>query len=184
MPRFTRPELAVVKVGSNSLRGTEGGLDGPVVVDLTGIEGRDPAELGQAVTEGALLARYRYRVFRTIPNEAQLLGLTLVSRSEHVDKVRAGVQRGLVTSRAVNLARDLGNTPATHLTATRLGEVAIEVGAASGLHVDVHDQREMDARRLHLQKEVHDRHRARNEEDVAGDFDGVDATAEIHLGEV
>ena len=114
-----------------------------VVVDLTGIESGDPADLGQAVTEGVLLARYRYRVFRTIANEAQLLGLTLVARPEHVDAVRAGVERGLVTSRAVNLARDLGNTPATHLTATRFGEVAMDVGTASGLEVEVHDQREI-----------------------------------------
>jgi glutamate 5-kinase len=34
MQRFTRPDLVVVKVGSNSLRGTDGGLDGPYVVDL------------------------------------------------------------------------------------------------------------------------------------------------------
>ena len=54
-----------------------------VTVDLTGIDAGDPAELGQAVTEGVLLARYRYRVFRRIPNEAQLVGLTLLTRPEH-----------------------------------------------------------------------------------------------------
>jgi glutamate 5-kinase len=34
MERFARPDLAVVKVGSNSLRGRDGGLDGAYVVDL------------------------------------------------------------------------------------------------------------------------------------------------------
>ena len=34
MQRFPRPDLVVVKVGSNSLRGTDGGLDGAYVVDL------------------------------------------------------------------------------------------------------------------------------------------------------
>lgn len=33
-PRFDSPELVVVKVGSNSLRATDGGLDGTVVIDL------------------------------------------------------------------------------------------------------------------------------------------------------
>ena len=43
-------------------------------------------------------------------------------------------------SRAVNLARDLGNTPATHLTATRLAEIAETVGPDTGLDVEVFDQ--------------------------------------------
>ena len=34
MPRFPAPELVVVKVGSNSLRAGDGGLDGDAVVDL------------------------------------------------------------------------------------------------------------------------------------------------------
>jgi glutamate 5-kinase len=33
-PRFPAPELVVVKIGSNSLRAADGGLDGDVVVDL------------------------------------------------------------------------------------------------------------------------------------------------------
>jgi leucyl aminopeptidase len=38
-------------------------------------------------------------------------------------------------ARAANLARDLCNAPATLLTATRLGEVAQEVGPTVGLDV-------------------------------------------------
>jgi glutamate 5-kinase len=34
MTRFAAPDLVVVKVGSNSLRGTDGGLDDAVVIDL------------------------------------------------------------------------------------------------------------------------------------------------------
>ncbi len=34
MPRFSAPELVVVKVGSNSLRASDGGLDEGVIVDL------------------------------------------------------------------------------------------------------------------------------------------------------
>jgi leucyl aminopeptidase len=114
-----------------------------VVVDLTSLETLDPAVAGQAVTEGVLLARYRYRVFRTIKSETQLRALTIVARPEHHDAVREGVRRGQVTTRGTNLARDLGNTPATHLTAARMGDVAIEVGTASGLTVEVHGQREI-----------------------------------------
>ena len=114
-----------------------------VVVDLGGVELADPRAAGLAVVEGALLARYRYRTFRGFPDEAPLRRLTIVAAGNARASVRAGARRGAVLARAANLARDLGNTPATHLTATRLGEVALEIGPASGLEVDVHDQREI-----------------------------------------
>ena len=44
---------------------------------------------------------------------------------------------------ATNLARDLGNTPATHLTATRFAEVAKAIGPAAGLDVEVFDQKDL-----------------------------------------
>ena len=111
-----------------------------LVVDLTDLREMDPAVAGQAVVEGVLLARYRYRVFRDIPLEAHLRGLTIVVQPDHVEAVSAGAQRGAILARATNLARDLGNAPATHLTATRFGEVAQELGAATGLEVEVFDQ--------------------------------------------
>ena len=53
--------------------------------------GVDAATAGQAVVEGVLLARYRYRVFRDIPNEAHLRGLTIVvERSRGLGAVRDG----------------------------------------------------------------------------------------------
>ena len=45
-----------------------------LVVDLAGVELGDADAAAQAVAEGVLLARYRYRVFRDIPNEAHLRG--------------------------------------------------------------------------------------------------------------
>ena len=37
------------------------------------------------------------------------------------------------------LARDLANTPPSHLTAARLAELAVEIAASSGLEVEVFD---------------------------------------------
>lgn len=113
-----------------------------LVVDLSGLDLADPATAGQAVVEGVLLARYRYRVFRDIPNEAHLRGLTIVVDRARA-KVRSGAARGEVMARAVNLARDLGNTPATHLTAARFGDVAKAIGPDCGLDVKVFDQADL-----------------------------------------
>ena len=65
-----------------------------LVVDLTGLDVVDPGTAGQAIVEGVLLARYRYRVFRDIPVEAHLRALTIVVERARVRAVRSGATRG------------------------------------------------------------------------------------------
>jgi leucyl aminopeptidase len=110
-----------------------------LALDLRTID-LDAETLGQAAVEGVLLARYRYRVFTDRPADEPVASLALVVDPEAVDAVRAGAARGAITARATNLARDLCNAPATHLTATRFGEVATAVGPEVGLGVTVYDQ--------------------------------------------
>ena len=110
------------------------------VFDLRGLDIGDPAALGQAAMEGMLLARYRYRVFADRPADAPIASLTLVADVAALDAVRDGATRGAITARATNLARDLANAPATHLTATRFGALAEELGPQVGLEVEVFDQ--------------------------------------------
>ncbi|HEX5015847.1 MAG TPA: leucyl aminopeptidase family protein [Candidatus Limnocylindrales bacterium] len=114
-----------------------------LVVDLRGLQGVDAGTLGQAATEGAVLARYRYRVFADRPADLPLASLTLVVDAGALNGVREGAARGLLLARATNLARDLCNAPATHLTATRFGDVAREIGPQVGLDVEVFDQRQL-----------------------------------------
>ena len=76
----------------------------------------------------------------TGPTEAPLTALTLVGRTGRTAGLEAGVAAGRITAEAVQIARDLCNTPATHLTATRMAEVAMVLGAESGLEVEVFDK--------------------------------------------
>ena len=105
---------------------------GSLVLDTSGIGELEPAAIGQAVVEGVLLARYRYRAFHDQPSEAHLSDLTIVSKSGAARAMRSGAERGLLTARAVATARDLCNTPGTHLTARRYAEVAQALGAETG----------------------------------------------------
>jgi leucyl aminopeptidase len=114
-----------------------------LVLDLRGVGGVDPGDLGQAAVEGVVLARYRYRVFRERPADVPVASLTLVVDPDHADQVRLGADRGLVLARATNVARDLCNAPATHLTATAFGEVAQLIGPEVGLDVEVFDQAQL-----------------------------------------
>jgi len=115
-----------------------------LAIELTGVvSDLEARTVGQAVVEGVLMARYRYRAFVDKSSEAHLRALTLVTSSDRSRAMNTGAERGVVTARAVNTARDLCNTPGTHLTARRMGEVATTIGAQTGLDVKVYDQDEL-----------------------------------------
>ena len=100
----------------------------------------------EALTEGVLLARYRYRVLRRETAGEPLDSLTLVVAADRVRAVERGALRGRLLASATALARDLANTPHSHLTASRFAELAVELGPVRGLEVEVfdeHDLREM-----------------------------------------
>jgi leucyl aminopeptidase len=103
-----------------------------------------PAEMAaQAVVEGALLARYRYDPLRRLPKGPALTRLTLVVGADQVDAARAGTDRGRLMASVTRLARDLANTPHSHLTAARLAEVATELAPDRGLEVEVFDKADL-----------------------------------------
>jgi leucyl aminopeptidase len=101
--------------------------------------GSDTAAAAQAVVEGVLLARYRFESLKSNGDSPQLESLTLLSPTDRQRAVDAGIARGRTTARAAMLARDLANSPPSHLTATRLAALAAEVGEESGLGVEVFD---------------------------------------------
>jgi leucyl aminopeptidase len=93
----------------------------------------------KAVVEGAVLGRYHFHI-RAADDTVELAELSLVVNADAVADAEAGAQRGRVVAEATSLGRDLANCPAGYLTATRMGEVAREVGARAGLHVTVFDK--------------------------------------------
>ncbi|MFN8520785.1 MAG: M17 family peptidase N-terminal domain-containing protein [Chloroflexota bacterium] len=111
-----------------------------VVLDLTGSEAVPAAEAGLAAVEGITLGRYRYDQLKYQPVSPPLRAGTLVTSPDRVAATEAGGRRGLVTAEAAALARDLENAPPAHMTATRLGDVAVRLGQATGLDVEVYDR--------------------------------------------
>jgi leucyl aminopeptidase len=98
-----------------------------------------PEVAAQAVVEGIILARYRYGALKREAPAAGLGEITLVSTASRAAAAERGAERGRVTADAAQLARDLANSPPGHLTASRLADVAVEIGAASDLEVEVFD---------------------------------------------
>ncbi|HET7829519.1 MAG TPA: leucyl aminopeptidase [Candidatus Limnocylindrales bacterium] len=110
-----------------------------IAVAVPGDPGVDAQAAAQAIVEGILLARYRYRAFRDRPAETPLETLTLVVDPVGHDAVAEGARRGRITAEATQLARDLANTPPMHLSAPRMAEVAQVLGAQAGLEVETFD---------------------------------------------
>ena len=101
--------------------------------------GISPGEFAEAVTEGVLLARWRFYVGQG--HESSLLdSLVIVAPEDVTEEVTEGIRRGLLLARASNLGRDLSNCPAATLTAKRMGELAEEIGPDTGLEVTLFDK--------------------------------------------
>lgn len=114
------------------------------LADVSPYEGVDATEAAQAVVEGVRLATYRFLALKADHSTATVLNtLSLAVPAKTSAAANNGVQRGLVIAHAVRLARDLANTPPVHLTASRMAEIAIEVGTAAGLGVEVWDENEL-----------------------------------------
>jgi len=117
--------------------------DAELVYLIDPAAGLDPAVAAQVAVEGILLARYSYDALKGAPAGTPVTSITLLTEPSQRDAAAAGARRGLTLARATMLARDLANTPPAHLTAARMADVAVELGARAGLSVEVFDRDEL-----------------------------------------
>ncbi len=106
----------------------------------------DPALAAQAVTEGAVLASWRFRELktRTDPDtrDTEVTELVLLSRREEAE-VRMGMGIGLAQARGENFARTLQARPGNVATPTHLAEEARRMAEELGLRVTILGPKEM-----------------------------------------
>ncbi len=101
----------------------------------------DATEAARAVTEGALLATYRYLGLKNDTSLASSLeSLALVVSAKREKAAIRGTDQGGVTARAANLARELANTPPSHLTARQIAAMAVDLAAEHGVQAEVFDK--------------------------------------------
>ena len=104
-----------------------------------------PAGLG-AVAEGLVLGAYRFTEF-TKPAEDDAPSLTridLLVDSPRDKQTKADLTRAVAVAEAVGVARDLVNTPPSHLFPAEFAERARTLGSAAGLSVEVLDERALE----------------------------------------
>jgi leucyl aminopeptidase len=116
-------------VAARALSGTES-----VITTLSEID-------AAAAVEGLVLGAYRFVDFRsakTAPKEAGLAAITALSTAKDA-KARAA--RGVDVATAVATARDLVNTPPSHLFPDEFAKRARALGESVGLEVEVLDEK-------------------------------------------
>jgi leucyl aminopeptidase len=111
-----------------------------LAIELPDLRGVPVEAAAQGLVEGALLARYRYDALRSAPKTTALRELTLVVGPEAVAAAEEGVRRGQAFATAAMIARDLANTPHNHLSASRLADIAMALGAEHRFEVEVFDE--------------------------------------------
>jgi leucyl aminopeptidase len=109
-----------------------------------GIGGQAPARAAQAVAEGALMGLYRYEGHRsTLPKDWKPDPQQMVIveyRGESRKALEDGVRKGVSIALGVNLARELVNTPANHMTPVVMATVAAKVARETGLRYEALDR--------------------------------------------
>jgi leucyl aminopeptidase len=100
--------------------------------------------VGAAAVEGLVLGSYRFSDFRsakTAPKDAGLRKITVLSTSQHAREAKKQSAHGAAVATAVATARDLVNTPPSHLFPAEFAKRAKALGESVGLEVEVLDDK-------------------------------------------
>jgi len=120
-------------VAARSLGGAEA-----VITTLAALPGEDVCS---AAVEGLILGAYRFTTYRsdkTAPKDKGLRKVTVLSSSKEAKKQAA---HGAAVATAVATARDLVNTPPSHLFPAEFAKRAKALGESVGLEVEVLDDK-------------------------------------------
>ncbi len=124
---------------------------GAVGVYLGGLGGIDVETASQAVTEGAVLASWRFTEMRRLDEDAppEVTEFTVMAEAEHVDEAGRGALAGQAIGRAANFTRTLQSRPGNVATPTHLAEEATRMAGERGLGVTVLGPDKLKEERMH-----------------------------------
>ena len=115
------------------------------VLHGAGIGGLDVYGCARAAAEGILLGAYSFDKYKSDAEPSPLETATIVEFSrDRLPEIERGVADGRAVADAVNLARDMGNEPANHMTPTRMAEIALEAVSETGMALTVFDRADIE----------------------------------------
>lgn len=119
-------------VAARSLNGTQ-----TVVTTLSELD-------VEATVEGLILGAYRFTEFRSAKTAPKEQGLSAITALSTAEDAQAQATRGADIATAVATARDLVNTPPSHLFPAEFAKRAKALGKSVGLEVEVLDKKELE----------------------------------------
>ncbi len=132
--------------GKAALQARESGLMSfSTIVHGAGIGGLDLSEATEAMTEGALLALYRFTRYKTTEEDKKNPEqMTIVTKDkDKVKTMQKAVDTAMVIASSTNLTRDLVNTPSNEKPPRTLAEIARKVARESGLKCTILDEKQI-----------------------------------------
>lgn len=102
------------------------------------------ARFAQAITEGAVLADYRFEEFKTDKTPV-LASLRVVAPAKNLAVVKRDATRGRILADAANYARNVGNQPGNVIYPETLANEARRLAKEKGLRITVLDEKALRA---------------------------------------
>lgn len=104
----------------------------------------DGRQFGQVAAEAAIVGCVDLSAYKTRDrNDLHVETVTVVTTTERLPEVSAGVERGAIVADGMNFARDLGNEPGDKMTPRILAERALDLASTYGLKAEVLDETRM-----------------------------------------
>jgi len=138
-------------LGANLIRACQGGEIRHIATIAHGIGTTDLSlsDSIQAFVEGVVLGNYRFERHKTPKEEPENLitRLTIIEEdSTKIEEIRKAATKGATLAQATNLARDLANEPANHLTPSDLVERAKKIAESKNIELEVLERETMEAK--------------------------------------
>ncbi|MCP4049960.1 MAG: leucyl aminopeptidase [bacterium] len=123
------------------------------VVWLTNLEYNqktDTAKMAQALIEGAVMGSYIFTKFKTDKKAVRSSSVNKISIStpdlKNTSKIIKSAEKGLIMGQAVNMARDLENTPANRLTPFDFMNITKDIfQTKSDISIDIIDRKKAES---------------------------------------
>ena len=109
-----------------------------------GIGGLDVYDCARAAAEGILLGAYSFDKYKSDPKPGLETATIVEFDQDRLPEIERGVADGAAVAAAANLARDMGNEPANHMTPTQMAEIALEVASEGGMTLTVFDRADIE----------------------------------------
>ncbi|MGH2345794.1 MAG: leucyl aminopeptidase [Chloroflexota bacterium] len=121
---------------------------GSAAFSLLGDDALGKEEAARAISEGILLAAYRFDRYRSGDRESvRLEDVTLVDTGDE-DALSRGIALGEAMAAGANFARDLANEPPNTLFPAELAERARALAAANGFKIEIFEPDELRRREM------------------------------------